>query len=239
MVLRKFYEFGLLAAAVVAAYLILVPGRVANGLSWFIWAWFASDYTFRLYQAEDRRHYVRTHRIELLAALPLDFLRPLRLLRLARPLAILMRAVRGLRDVLGLSGPTLIGTIGVVVVLIGGVVFAWLEPDQAPTVADGVWWSLVTTTTVGYGDLSPATSEGRIVAGVLMVSGIGLLGAVTGEVAERLTRRDIEAAEDHGSGSAEVDHLIGRLHVWEELSHPERRNLARILAILADAEEGN
>ena len=236
--MRKVYELGLLLAAVVSAYLLIVPGRLSLLLSWLIWAWFAADYAVHVYRADDRRHYVANHRIELLAALPIDFFRPLRLLRLARPLAILMRAVRGLRDVLGLSGVTLIGVVGVVVVLLGGVVFHWLEPDQAPNVADGIWWSLVTTTTVGYGDLSPATSEGRIVAGVLMVSGIGLLGAVTGEVAERLTLRDIEAVgELSASGSPEVDHIIGRLRNWGDLDDAERQRLAKMLAILADENE--
>ncbi len=233
MALRRIYEFALLLAAVASAYLLLVTESWAEVASWLIWAWFATDYLVRLRAAPDRSHYVRTHRIELLAALPIDFFRPLRLLRLLRPLAILMRAVRGLRDVLGLHGPVLIGTVGVVVVLMGGVVFAWLEPSQAPTMADGVWWSLVTTTTVGYGDLSPTTPEGRIVAGVLMVSGIGLLGAVTGEVAERLTRVDGEV-EWEGTGDAEVDHVIARLRNWSSLGPRERRQLGRMLTALAE-----
>lgn len=236
MALRRIYEFALLLAAIASAYLLLVTERWAEVASWLIWVWFAGDYGYRVWAAPDRGHYIRHHRIELLAALPIDFLRPLRLLRLLRPLAILLRAIRGLRDVLGLHGPVLIGTIGVVVVVMGGVVFAWLEPSQAPTMADGVWWSLVTTTTVGYGDLSPTTPEGRIVAGVLMVSGIGLLGAVTGEVAERLTRPDVDEAEWQGTGDAEVDHVITRLRDWSSLAPRERQQLSRMLTALAEED---
>jgi len=48
---------------------------------------------------------------------------------------------------------------------------------------DALWWSLVTTTTVGYGDISPESTGGRILAGILMLVGIGFLGMVTGSMA--------------------------------------------------------
>lgn len=233
--IRKIYEFSLLVAAVVAAYLLVVEGPLATGLSWALWFWFAIDYSIRVWRAPDRGAYVRSHRIELLAALPLDFFRPFRLLRVLRPLGLLMRATSGLRDVLGLHGVTLITAVGVAVVLCGGVLFSWIEPDVAPTVADGVWWSIVTTTTVGYGDLSPSTTSGRLVAAVLMVSGIGLLGAVTGEVAERLTRRAVNDAADH-TGNPDLDHLIDRLGQWPSLERHERRRLAGLLRVMADEE---
>ena len=49
--------------------------------------------------------------------------------------------------------------------------------------ADALWWSVVTITTVGYGDKYPVTPEGRIVAGVLMTAGVGLFGIISGFVA--------------------------------------------------------
>ncbi len=232
--LRQAYEFALLAAAVLAAYLIVEHGAWASALSWLIWLWFAVDYSVRLYVSDDRAEYIRGHRLELLAALPLDFFRPLRLLRVLRPLAMLVRATSGIRDVLGLTGFALIGSIGVTVVLLGGAVFAWVEPETAPSFSDGLWWSVVTTTTVGYGDISPATTGGRIIAGFLMVTGIGLLGAVTGEVAERLTLK--AAGTPETSGDPEVDHVIQRLGAWRDLAASERVRLASMLTVLA--EEG-
>jgi voltage-gated potassium channel len=214
-------------------------------MSWAIWAWFVTDYLVRLLAADDRAVYVRRHRLELVAALPVDFFRPLRLIRVLRPLGIFVRSTKGMRDVLGLTGFTLIGSIGVFVVLVGGALMTWIEPETTPSIGDGMWWSIVTTTTVGYGDISPTTTPGRVLAGLLMITGIGLLGAVTGEVAERMVRRAepgvVEAGRPSpgsGSGHPEVDHVIGRLQAWPQLAATERRRLADIIRLLADEEDG-
>ena len=57
------------------------------------------------------------------------------------------------------------------------------EPESVGSVWNGVWWAVVTTTTVGYGDISPVTLLGRILGVVLMVVGIGLLATLEGSVA--------------------------------------------------------
>jgi len=51
---------------------------------------------------------------------------------------------------------------------------------------DALWWSIVTITTVGYGDKYPITVAGRIIAIVLMLTGIGVFGAVTANIADLL-----------------------------------------------------
>lgn len=51
------------------------------------------------------------------------------------------------------------------------------------TAEDALWWSAVTITTVGYGDRFPVTTEGRVIAVILMVAGVGLFGAFSGFVA--------------------------------------------------------
>ncbi len=49
-----------------------------------------------------------------------------------------------------------------------------------------MWWSTVTITTVGYGDISPATPAGRVVAVVLMVIGVGVFGYVAGAMSSAM-----------------------------------------------------
>lgn len=58
--------------------------------------------------------------------------------------------------------------------------FMWRVEHAAPgatitTFRKAVWWAVVTTTTVGYGDYTPVTAPGRVIAAVVMVVGIGLI----------------------------------------------------------------
>jgi voltage-gated potassium channel len=64
----------------------------------------------------------------------------------------------------------------VVLLFIGTFGYSFFESE---TIGNGLWWSFVTMTTVGYGDLFPKTTEGRILAVVIMTAGIGVLGAIT------------------------------------------------------------
>ena len=233
VVVRFFYELTLLGAAVTSAWLLVQHSGAATTAGWVIWAWFATDYAVRVYVANDRAEYVRRHRVELVAALPLDLVRPARLLRLLRPLAMIVRATKGLRDVLGLTGIRLIAAVGATVVCVGGALLPRLDPEVASSFGDGLWWAVVTTTTVGYGDISPTTTGGRILAAALMIAGIGMLGALTGEVAERfLTMR---TAEVDTSGDPDVDHVRNRLLAWQALSSAERHQLAALLHTLAQS----
>ena len=63
---------------------------------------------------------------------------------------------------------------------------ALIVTTEGLNVKDGIWWAIVTMTTVGYGDISPSTPWGRMVAAVLMVFGIGLLSVLTVTVATQL-----------------------------------------------------
>jgi len=76
----------------------------------------------------------------------------------------------------------------VVVLVIFGAIGLWIT-EPAVDITNAMWWSIVTLTTVGYGDISPATPGGRIVGAILMILGIGVLGAFTGQVASLLTER--------------------------------------------------
>ena len=86
---------------------------------------------------------------------------------------------RGLRFVAAIS---FLGLFGL------GWLFSAVETDQHLTVGDGVWFALVTAATVGYGDIVPTNTAGRLIATLLMVLGLVVVGLLTGAVAERFTR---------------------------------------------------
>jgi voltage-gated potassium channel len=64
---------------------------------------------------------------------------------------------------------------------------------------DGLWWGIVTLTTVGYGDLVPVTVIGRLTAAVLMISGIGIVGVLAGTLAS-FFHLDTDTAASPGAG---------------------------------------
>jgi voltage-gated potassium channel len=105
------------------------------------------------------------------------------LLRLAR-LARLVMATRGARRLFERLGRVALLAGGVVV--IGSPVAYHAEHPVNPefaTVGDALWWGIVTLTTVGYGDIVPKTTTGRWVAVVIMVTGIAVLGLLSGSLA--------------------------------------------------------
>ena len=58
------------------------------------------------------------------------------------------------------------------------------------SVGDGLWWAVVTVSTVGYGDVYPATAEGRILGGLLMMLGLGFVATLTAALAAHFVDED-------------------------------------------------
>jgi voltage-gated potassium channel len=110
-----------------------------------------------------------------------------------------VRGLRQLRRVMVMeSGPLLsVLAIFLIVLFVGSVAEYVLERDAQPTtfgsIPSALWWAVVTLTTTGYGDVVPVTPFGRIVAAMVMISGLGVFGLWTGILATGFaaeTRRD-------------------------------------------------
>ena len=82
--------------------------------------------------------------------------------------------------------------------LIGGVTIHFADAHNFPNIGDGLWWSVQTVTTVGYGDHVPTNTVGRIVAAVIMLVGIGFLSVITATITSAFiesARKRIEGVE--------------------------------------------
>ena len=78
-------------------------------------------------------------------------------------------------------------TVGLVVFF--GVLISILDREEFPSIWLGMWWAIGTVTTVGYGDVVPVETGGRIVAAAVMVVGIAFLSLITATVASVLVSR--------------------------------------------------
>ena len=150
-----------------------------------LWAVFAVEYVCRFVLAPARGHSAM-HNIPDLVVVAMPVLWPLRLVRLARFARFARVGALGVRAT---SKPRPIDVaiqisgVAAMVVFIGAV--GILDAERHATGAtirtfgDALWWAITTITTVGYGDKYPVTPDGRIIATVVMLAGIGILASFT------------------------------------------------------------
>jgi voltage-gated potassium channel len=111
-------------------------------------------------------------------------------------------------------------TIAMATVLVtigGGIVIHFADKANFPDIGDGLWWAVQTVTTVGYGDLVPTTTSGRIVAAVVMLAGIGFLTVITATITSAFVesaRRRMEGDERQALTSR-LDQIGARLDAIE------------------------
>ncbi len=98
--------------------------------------------------------------------------------------------------------------IGMSLLLLSAIGILFLEPgDQFKTFSDALWWAVVTTTTVGYGDIYPKTLAGRGIAILLMTLGIGTMGGITAKLADVFIA--VKRRKERGEVVAEYEnHLV-------------------------------
>jgi len=157
---------------------------------------FAIEYIGRVYASRNRWQYMLGFYgiIDLLTILPLflgvNYFVLIRLLRLVRVIrvAISFPVVRVLFVSLQGAVQLLIGvfsTIGLISVLVGNAIYI-LEPQTFANAFEGTWWSLVTMSTVGYGDFVPKTAAGKTLAAGLILSGICMFAMVTAVISVKI-----------------------------------------------------
>lgn len=119
-----------------------------------------------------------------------------------------MRVERARRWIANHPVRTLIGYIAFVVIF-GGLLYSLLEADT--DWLDGMWWAVVTASTVGYGDISPAEVEGRLLAGWIILSGIATTALLTGLLAAWVLGAKLEEHLGTPDLEDDFDHLVGQL----------------------------
>jgi voltage-gated potassium channel len=115
----------------------------------------------------------------------------------------------------------------VAITVAGGVLERVLDHREFPTITKGLWFALQTVTTVGYGDVTPRLRDGRIIAAVVMLAGIGFLAVITASVTASL----VESSRRRYTDRTDAD-VAQRLTALNE-------RLSRIEAALRDIGSGD
>ncbi|MHA7777798.1 cyclic nucleotide-gated ion channel [Roseibium sp. M-1] len=186
--------------------------------------------------------------IDLIGALPLLFvlflpneavtiviiLRLLRFLKLAR----YSPALRSLISAVGNERRALIGSSMIIfgVILLAATVMYLIEHDAQPekfrSILHGIYWAITTVTTVGYGDVVPVTSLGKMIAGIVMLMGYGLIALPVGIIASAFAR------EIHSRDFVVTWSMVARVPLFEDLKATEIAEVAKLLQSLRVRQGG-
>ena len=101
-------------------------------------------------------------------------------------------------------------------------------------IGDSIWWSFVTTTSVGYGDIYPTTNLGRLIAVLLMITGLGFVGMLSGTIATYFL------AEKKGKNSyrgSVIEDIKDKLDKFDDLSSEELDDICLVLKSLKSSQK--
>jgi len=152
-------------------------------VQWVCWNAFALDLIYGIYKAESKKQFLKSHPLELASVL-LPFLRPLRLMRVISFGSLALQKIAIGRQ-FAITVKVAISAIFISYIAAIQITISEraVEGSNIKTFSDGLWWAVTTVTTVGYGDRYPTTTEGRLLAVLLMITGISLVGVITASVA--------------------------------------------------------
>lgn len=176
---------------------------------------FLADFLYRLCTAPSAFAYFFRHFgwADLLASLPFPHLKVLRIFRVVRVIRLMIElGMRKIAQILILdrAGSALMTLLllGVLVLQFGSLAILGVEGNvpgaNITSASDALWYTIVTISTVGYGDRYPVTSDGRIIGTLIIIIGVGIFGTFTGYLANAFLgpRRGDDAASGAGRGGA-------------------------------------
>ena len=197
-------------AAITVVYVVLAfqqdqgtAGLVSGVLA--ISGIFLLEFSLRFYDSPSRLNYLKRHWLDLVSCIPVvGSLRALRLLRLTAFFRLGATArvfglgVSASEKVPGGTGLWLLGPILVIVWVAAAYGYFELEHGFNPRInnfGDALYLSFLTATTLGNGGVAPVTEAGRVLSGLLVFVGIGLLGFASAQLTAKLLPQRNEVAE--------------------------------------------
>ena len=210
-----------------------------NQIDFIVCMIFMGDFFYRFHRAPSKLRFLRWGWIDFISSIPmLSVFRGGNVIRIVRIFRIL-RAFRSVKILLkyllkNRTQNTLVSVAAISCMVAMGGSMAILRLEQAiptgniKTPSDALWWSIVTITTVGYGDRYPVSDGGRIVAAILMIVGVALFGTFTGFVASMFVEPDIKREENEVHSLAQqIKALRGEIQAIDDKISRQNRKVNR------------
>ncbi len=164
------------------------------GIELIIWLIFVLEFGIGYFKADSKGRYFREHIADFIAIIPINevfrafkFLRIVKffkIIRMIRIFALIVKLGSKIRALLDTNHFIHTLYVSAAIVTFGAIGIYFTEKGlTVNSLEDAFWWSFVTTTTVGYGDISPTTGIGRLIAMILMLTGISTIGMLTSTLA--------------------------------------------------------
>jgi voltage-gated potassium channel len=207
-------------------------------INYLIWGIFIIDYIGRLYISDDRLKFIKSNIFDLISIFPfphlfkvargIHLIKNIKLLRLSISIILLVffrKMKRNINYLVQKSSIFYIIWLTVITIFLGAI---GLYLTEERPFMDSLWWSFVTATTVGYGDISPSTTAGRLIACVLMITGIGLIGMLTGNI----TSFFINKKHTTSYKSEAIENIKDKLDDFDNLSSEDIEYIYKTLKAL-------
>ena len=229
----KAFDVAVISAIILSVIVVILESvspfkkeyaKLFNSLEWIFTTVFLIEYILRLYSFKSRKKYALSFYgiIDLLACLPsfislifpttqsLIVIRSLRLLRVFRIFKLatyfdeaifIMSSLKSARKKIFVF----LFTVFIIVIISGTAMYIIEGPEHGfSSIPTGMYWAIVTLTTVGYGDIVPTTQIGKFLSSLLMISGYGIIAVPTGLVTSEFTKNHMEKVSQkpcHNCGS--------------------------------------
>tara|TARA_B100000902_G_scaffold119129_1_gene119560 strand:- start:46 stop:873 length:828 start_codon:yes stop_codon:yes gene_type:complete len=250
----KIFDITLLAAIIISVIGVILDsdkkihyeyGSLLMTIEWVFTIFFSIEYILRIYSSRNKKKYIFSTMgiIDLLSIIPtyltLIFAGPIghlidiRILRLIRVFRIFrltnyLRSGHRMQIALRSSRPKIIVFIlyiSLVVVVLGTLMYIVEgQKNGFESIADSIYWSVVTLTTVGYGDVVPVTALGKTISVLIMLLGYAIIAVPTGIVSAEFAKNDQEQLRNQEEMMEKENQIISKENeILNKLTSLERK----------------
>lgn len=206
---------------------------------------FFMDYIIRLGLSKNKMNFIINNLVDLISIIPvfgiskmiytlnigkiIDLKLLIKITKVLILMILIIKFKNKIRESVKINKFNYMLVLTTIIIVLAAVIIALLENMSF---GDAIWWSFVTFTTVGYGDVLLTTNTGRIVAILLMIFGIGFIGVTTSTIAAYIINNDGKKKRKRDFKDETIDFIKYKIDNLDSLSDSELDNIYKTLKIL-------